>query len=193
MTASDILSVASRRSIYECVQENPGAHLREITRRCSLPLGTTLYHLDYLDSNGLVVSRRDGRYKRYFVSNAMGRREKELLSAFRHNVPRHIITVLLTQGMRTQRELCKSIGVSRSTLSFHVNNLIKQSIVRRTDDWPERRYAVTEPDLARHLLVQFRGSLADSEPANLDDMLDQLAQNGSVTVPVAAQPQAGYV
>lgn len=192
MPAPDILSVASRRAIYTCVKENPGAHLREITRRCDLPLGTTLYHLDYLDANGLVVSRRDGRYKRYFVSNAMGRREKELLSAFRHNVPRHIITVLLTQGLRTQRELCQAIGVSRSTLSFHVNNLIKQGIVRRTDDWPERRYAVEEPDLARALLLQFRQSLAEADPHPIDAMLDALAGEQPVPVAVAA-PAAGLV
>ncbi len=174
MTANDILSVASRRRIYECVVENPGAHLRDITRRCEMPLGTALYHLDCLDANGIIVNRRDGRYKRYFAAHALGRREKELMSALRHDVPRRIVTVLLAGGASSQRRLCDAIGVSRSTLSFHVNNLVRQDIVRRIEGWPEHRYVVEETELSRDLLVRFRDSLTDKGPEPTEGMLDKL-------------------
>ncbi len=173
MTVNDILSVASRRRIYDCVVDNPGAHLRDITRRCSMPLGTALYHLDYLDANGVIVSRRDGRYKRYFIANALGRREKELMSALRHDVPRRILAVLLAQGESSQRNLCAAIGVSRSTLSFHVNNLVRQGIVHRIDGWPEHRYLVEEPVACRDLLLKFRDSL-EQGPAEFGRVLDTI-------------------
>lgn len=174
MTAADILSVASRRRIYDCVVENPGAHLRDITRRCEMPLGTALYHLDCLDASGIIVSRRDGRYKRYFAAHAMGRREKEVLSALRHDVPRRIVTVLLATGSQSQRTLCDAISVSRSTLSFHVNNLVRQGLVKRNDGWPEHRYVVEEPELTRDLLMKFRESLTDKEPEAMAPMLDAI-------------------
>jgi DNA-binding transcriptional ArsR family regulator len=174
LSTNDILSVASRRRIYECVVENPGAHLREITRRCGMPLGTALYHLDCLDSGGVVVSRRDGRYKRYFVAHALGRREKELMSALRHDVPRRIVTVLLAKGSQSQRSLCEAIGVSRSTLSFHVNNLVRQQIVRRIEGWPEHRYVVEDVELSRQLLLKFRESLAEGGDSAFAPMLDHL-------------------
>lgn len=187
MNATDILSVASRRRIYECVVDNPGAHLRDITRRCTMPLGTALYHLDCLDASGIIVSRRDGRYKRYFAAHAMGRREKEVLSALRHDVPRRIVTVLLATGSQSQRTLCDAIGVSRSTLSFHVNNLVRQGIVRRIDGWPEHRYLVDEPDLTRELLLKFRESLTDTQKDAMNPMLDAIerAHQGERRIPVS--------
>ena len=159
MPTTDCLSVASRRRIYECVTTNPGAHLRELARRCTMPLGTSLYHLDYLESAGMIVSRRDGRYKRYFGSHSIGRREKEVLSLLRHEAPRRLTQALLDRGAATQRELCDSVGVSRSTVSFHLNRLVADGVVIRTPRRPEALYDVAEPVFTRDLLSRFGESL----------------------------------
>lgn len=163
----DILKVASRRTIYECVQDNPGAHLRDISRRTNLPLGTTLYHLDLLESRDLISARRDGRYKRYFCGLEVGRREKDLLSALRHEAPRRIVHALLLQGESTQRELCRAIDLSRSTLSFHVNDLVDREIVTRKSARPENLYSLAEPDLSRELLLRYSESLGVEETRTL--------------------------
>ena len=163
MQDSDILSVASRRRIHECVQANPGAHLRDLARRCGLPLGTTLYHLDYMESTGLIVSRRDGRYKRYFLAHAIGRREKDILSLLRHDAPRRIVYVLLRRGASTQRELCQAIGVSRSTLSFHVNRLVQEGAVLRESARPENLYRLAEPELALSIFERYEQSLSPDD------------------------------
>ena len=159
MPTTDCLSVASRRRIYECVTENPGAHLREVARRCTMPLGTSLYHLDYLETAGLIVSRRDGRYKRYFGSHSIGRREKEVLSLLRHEAPRRLTQALLDRGAATQRELCDLVGVSRSTVSFHLNRLVADGVVLRTPRRPEALYDIAEPVFTRDLLARFGESL----------------------------------
>lgn len=161
---SDILSLDSRKRIYEFVETNSGSHLREIGRKCDLPLGTALYHLDRLESEGLLTVRRDGRYKRYFPAQGLGRRDKDYLSAFRHAVPRRIAVALLRTPLMTQRELCAAIGVSRSTLSFHVNSLIDRGIVRREPSRPENRYALEDAALTHGLLVRYADSLGDVSP-----------------------------
>jgi len=158
---SELLSLASRKRIYEHVEAHSGCHLREIGRKCDVPLGTALYHLDRLETEGLLTVRRDGRYKRYFPANGLGRREKDHLSAFRHNVPRRIADALLTLPALTQRELCELIGVSRSTLSFHVNSLILRGILRREPARPENKYVLEDVELTRHLLTKYRDSLGD--------------------------------
>ena len=165
MSDHDCLSVASRRSIYECVVQHAGAHLRDVARRSGMPLGTALYHLDRLEEAGLIVARRDGRYKRYFTAQGMGRREKEVVSLLRHDVPRRIVYTLLAGGPATQRALCEAIGVSRSTLSFHVNRLQVAGLVTRAETRPEGIYALSEPDLARDLLERFQGSLSPEDAA----------------------------
>lgn len=168
---TDLLSLASRKRIYEHVEAHLGSHLREIGRKCDVPLGTALYHLNRLETEGLVMVRRDGRYKRYFPATGLGRREKDLLSAFRHAVPRRIAWILLGSGAPpggevalTQRELCAAIGVSRSTLSFHVNSLIDQQILRREPTRPENRYVLDGMELTRQVLTKYRESLGDVAP-----------------------------
>lgn len=186
MSDHDCLSVASRRSIYECVMQHAGAHLRDVARRSGMPLGTALYHLDRLEEAGLVVARRDGRYKRYFTAQGMGRREKEVVSLLRHDVPRRIVYALLSGGPATQRALCETIGVSRSTLSFHVNRLVVAGLVARTEARPEGIYALAEPDLARDLLSRFQGSLSPEDAARYPLAAPVVAPAS----PVAAAPQA---
>jgi len=161
---SDILSLASRKRIYEEVERHSGSHLREIGRRCDLPLGTALYHLDRLEAEGLITVRRDGRYKRYFPAQGLGRKEKDLLSAFRHAVPRRVATALLETPAMTQRELCAAVGVSRSTLSFHVNDLIARGILRREPCRPENRYVLEDAELTRSILTRYKDSLGDVTP-----------------------------
>jgi predicted transcriptional regulator len=185
MSDHDCLSVASRRSIYECVVQHAGAHLRDVARRSAMPLGTALYHLDRLEEAGLIVARRDGRYKRYFTSQGMGRREKEVVSLLRHDVPRRIVYSLLAAGPATQRALCEAIGVSRSTLSFHVNRLLVAGLVSRTETRPEGIYALAEPDLARDLLSRFQGSLSPEDAARYP-----LAPPAPVDPSPVAPPQA---
>lgn len=165
MSTTDVLSVASRRRIFECVSAHPGAHLRDVARRCTMPLGTSLYHLDYLETSGLVVSRRDGRYKRYFASHTVGRREKEVLSLLRHDAPRRLVEALLVRGPSTQRDLCDAVGVSRSTVSFHLNRLVVDQVVTRTPRRPEATYEVAEPAFTSELLTRFSESLRSAPAA----------------------------
>lgn len=171
---TDILSLASRKRIYGFVEEHSGSHLREISRRCDLPLGTALYHLDRLETEGLVAVRRDGRYKRYFPAHGLGRREKDLISAFRHAVPRRIAAALLQVNAATQRELCSLVGVSRSTLSFHVNAMISKGILRREPHRPENKYLLDDVDLISEILTRYKDSLGDTTPLR--------------TIPLAAPP-----
>lgn len=180
MKNEDALSLDSRRRIYEFVRENPGAHLREIARSVTLPLGTALYHLDYLEQNEMLVVRRDGRYKRFFVKHMLGRLEKDYVSAFHHSVPRKIATALLKKGKRTQRELCQEVGVSRSTLSFHVNNLVQKGILTCDELWPENYYNVANPEVAANILITYRTTFGDS----LEDVAALVAPGPAV----AAEP-----
>jgi predicted transcriptional regulator len=161
---SDLLSLASRKRIYEHVEQHSGSHLREIGRRCGLPLGTALYHLDRLEAEGLLSVRRDGRYKRYFPAQGLGRKEKDLLSAYRHDVPRRIARALLLAPTLTQRELCAALSVSRSTLSFHVNDLIRRGVLQRDVGHRENRYALEDALLTEQILARYGPSLDASGP-----------------------------
>ncbi|HVL48492.1 MAG TPA: helix-turn-helix domain-containing protein [Candidatus Thermoplasmatota archaeon] len=153
-----------------------------IARSLKLPLGTALYHLDFLASSDVLVVRRDGRYKRFFVRHMLGRREKDYVSAFRHGVPRKVVTLLLSDGgRRTQRELAREVGVSRSTLSFHVGNLVGAGILTCEEAWPENHYGIAEPEIATKILVMFNESLGDDADDRWSRIVETLRQ-GAATV-----------
>ena len=203
----DILSLDSRKKIYEYVKTNPGAHLRQIARSLNLPLGTALYHLDYLTGSDMIVVRRDGRYKRFFVKHMLGRREKDYVSVFHHSVPRKIATVILAQGKRTQRELCEEVGVSRSTLSFHITQMVEKGLLSCEELWPENIYSLTEPDLAAKVLVRFHGTFTGDIADRFEQMVTligaSLQEQGGlsvhgapeghvVSIPAGAQPMPAW-
>ena len=77
---------------------------------------------------------------------------------------RRVATALLDTPAMTQRELCAAVGVSRSTLSFHVNDLIARGILRREPCRPENRYVLEDVELARSILMRYKDSLGDVTP-----------------------------
>ncbi|MHB8584539.1 MAG: winged helix-turn-helix transcriptional regulator [Thermoplasmatota archaeon] len=170
------VTVGSRGRILEYVQSNPGAHLREIARGLGLPLGTALYHLDFLVAREVLDIRRDGRYKRFFVRSQIGRREKELLSALRHDVPRGIVRALLRHGHGTQRQLAAEMSVSRSTLSFHVTRMVSEGLVLRQAGGPEHLYTLADPLLAQTILLTYSASFptemaVEGDPSAATDLV----------------------
>lgn len=162
---AEALEVARRRSIFACVRENPAAHLRDLARRSGMPLGTALYHLDRLERSGLVVSRRDGRYRRYFEEHAFGPADKQMLCALRLGVPFRIAIALLQTGSASQRELALRLGISLSTASTCMKELAIRGLVEREPVRPEGRYHLVDATRAGQLVQRYAASLAGRAPA----------------------------
>jgi predicted transcriptional regulator len=141
--------------VLACVEENQGAHLRELCRRSSTALGTAIYHLHRLESEGLISARRDGRYVRFFAGRTLGIAQKDLLVAMRRRVPCAIVTFLTRVGPSTQRELSTTLGVSRSTLCLQVNDLITRGVVARESRGRSWVYRLQDPDLTARTLAAF--------------------------------------
>lgn len=152
-----------RSEILACVARVPGVHLRGVERATGLPLGQVLYHLDRLERMGLVVSSRDWGFRRYFVAREVDRREKKLLGALRHDVPRRMILALLERPGRTHKDLQEAAGVAGSTLSFHLQRLLATGVVQRDRHGGSNVYRLADPALAKHDLVLYRDSFDDPE------------------------------
>ncbi len=178
MAGEEALELATRRRIYEHVRRVPGAHMREIGRDVGIPMGTLEYHLHYLVKAGLLATREDGRYTRYFVVGDLGRREKDVLAILRQRVPRQIAAHLLLAPGASHGEILTQFSLSASTLSFHLKKLLTSGIARQEKSGRENRYWVIEPDLVAKVLVAHRASF-------LDDVVDRFA-----SVWLALEPRA---
>lgn len=170
----NVLALDTRRRIFEYIRDTPGAHLRQIHRAVELPFGQVLYHLTFLEKREFIVVRKDGKFNRYFVRNVMSRREKEIISALRHNVPRKVAILLLIHGRQTHKDLLRHAGVSPSTLSFHLQKMLEANVVAREARGRESFYTLPDAEMAAQVLLTHRTSFHTDEVDRFSEIWDRV-------------------
>lgn len=179
----DILALGTRRRIYEYIYATPGAHLRKVHRAVELPFGQVLYHLNYLEKHELIVVKKDGKFNRYFVKNHLGRREKDVISVLRHNVPRRVAILLLFRPKLTHKEMLAYVDVSPSTLSFHLQKMLQVEVVGRETRGRESLYWLTDPQLTSQVLLTHRASFQCADVDRFADMWTRLSVQPAAPAP----------
>lgn len=188
MPPEDLLELETRRRIYQHLERHPGEHMRELARVLAIPMGTLEYHLHQLTKAGLLATREDARYTRYFVAGGgMGRREKDVMAVLRQKMPRQIAAFLLTNPDSSHGTILKQFSLSPSTLTFHLKKLMANNVAVQRREGRENKYTLVEPDLVAKVLVTYRATF-------LDDVVDRFVDAFlSVTPPetATAAAQAG--
>ena len=86
--------------------------------------GTLLHHVRKLESAHLIVSQRYGKYRRYFLNGgAFSRDERSQLAALASPSTARVADLIRSNPGATQRELGGLLGVSPSTILWHVKRL----------------------------------------------------------------------
>ena len=163
-----ILSVELRRNIYAVVVHHPGCHLREIERRCALATGTVTYHLDYLVKKKMLTVTRDGNVRYFPVTFTAG--DKHLMGLLRQKSIRRIFLRLL-EGSSTHEEVMSFVGLSPSTISWHLQKLHKQGYVTYKKDGRRSYYGLSvDKEVLTRLLITHQRSF-------LDGLLDRVVES----------------
>jgi len=121
-----VLDHYSRGRVYQFIEMNPGEHFNSIKRALDLNIGTATYHLEVLSRSGLVTSRQDGIYKRFYPTNvpippSNGGGISE--------VQQRVLTVIKdTPGIR-QKEIARLFGIRQSTLNYQVTRLEEKGLI----------------------------------------------------------------
>jgi len=162
----DVLDLENRRRIYQFVARFQGAHLRAIQKALKLEVGVLQYHLDYLEKNGLVTSRKEKYRKRYFTK-ALSPKDKELLSILRQKALRRLLMHILLHPGCTFKDLQELSKVSKSTLSFHLKKIREANLIERKakekvgEERKVERYKARRADELAALLITFKTSFFD--------------------------------
>lgn len=167
-TNDNILELDTRRRIYKHVCQVPGAHLRKIQRDLEMPLGTLEYHLRQLEKHDLVATRDDGRFKAYFPTEGMDRRDRDYLYYLRQEMPRHLALEIAHKPGIGFQELKEKVPVSGSTVSFHLKKLVEAGLIEDEKVGRQKIYRAIEPGRIQRIVVKYRKSFAD-------DLVDRFA------------------
>jgi predicted transcriptional regulator len=114
--------------ILRIVRVSPGIHLREIERLLNLSLHSVRYHVDLLARSGLIVCDKDNGYSRVFPPNT-SERDIVLYSHLRVNSSRRILTALVSNHSLSNKEICQSTGLAKSTVSEAIQEFLESDVV----------------------------------------------------------------
>ena len=129
-----------RGRLYGFIESNPGIHLSALTRLSDLGNNHATYHLDKLEKEGRIWSRKEGRFLIFFadsVPKSSGFSSPQIDINFSKNSVKRSILMQLNQSDLLDlagpsgTDLSNMIGVSAQVLSYHIRSLIDWNMVER--------------------------------------------------------------
>jgi predicted transcriptional regulator len=172
----EVLTLENRRKIFEFVSKHPGTHMREMERELSMPLGLLSYHLDYMVKRAVLKVEDDGYRKSYFPSDRFHFHDRKTLSLLRQPVPRKIVMHILIQGPSTFNQLLEEMACAKSTLSYHLNRMVRREVLEVEKKERESWYSLRNEFATADLLIALRESLACDAVDRFASVWDQLAK-----------------
>ena len=125
-----------RNDLVDLISFNPGINLTSIRSELQLSQGAVSYHLRRLEKGGIIYSHKGMKERRYYPAS-MGFNQVERQSVMDEarsiiaNPTGERIIDILQRGEATQSDIVKEIGVSPSTIHWHMERMEKAGIIRK--------------------------------------------------------------
>jgi len=129
LSKDNILKLEIRQELYSFINKNPGLHVREISRKMNVPLGTVRHHLNYLKKLDVIEEKKYKNKKQIFITGKVSKEDKELLALFRKKIPCQIYLHLTFGFIFTRKELSEELEVDPATISYYLKKMISMGII----------------------------------------------------------------
>jgi DNA-binding transcriptional ArsR family regulator len=114
-----------RQEVLAAVEAAPGISLNELGRRTEIPKGALTHHLRVLERHGLLTSRRERVWTRFFPPNFV-RRRVAIVTTRQEDVTQ----LLVREPGLSQSDLASRLGLQRKAAQYHLDRLEEAGIVR---------------------------------------------------------------
>lgn len=144
----------ARRRLLDRIGQYPGLHLRELAREAGMSEQLAAYHTDRLEAEGLVRSHPESGFRRFYPMRRPepSEEERKLLEMLRRPVPLQVALHLLRAGSASHKQIAASVGLAKSTVSYHLSRMEAEGVVRRRDG----RIRLRRPRQVERVLLQWR-------------------------------------
>jgi Uncharacterized protein conserved in archaea len=143
----------TRGAIRGYLATTPGAHFSKLRDDLQLGTGETQYHLDTLVDDGVIETRKNGDYRRFYLTDRFSVFEQRALGYLRRRTPRRVVVALLRDPATSAGEIAATVGVSPASISGAAASLETGGLLTR-----ESGYSLQRPETLALLLVRFAGS-----------------------------------
>jgi DNA-binding transcriptional ArsR family regulator len=137
----ELLDNDVRRRVHDHVRAHPGSDVKDTAQACLVSWSTAAYHLHRLEREGLLLSRRSGRSKRFFLNGAQPPARAEAIGALRNPTSLAIARLVAEQPGLMQKEIAARLALPASTVSWHMRRLRELGVVREERRWRRAEYA----------------------------------------------------
>jgi len=152
------LDLENRKKIYRFILEHPGVNLSRIAELLKMNVPLVDYHTLQLEDDGLISIVKEGGFKRYFVSGKTGERDKRFLGVLRQETPLKIVLFLLDNPYSKHKEILKNFDIRGSSLTYHLNKLVKSGIVHHIKSSEKKGYVIPDEKGVYRFLIRYRPS-----------------------------------
>ena len=144
----------TQKKIYLLISKHPGLTLSGLAEMLSISLPLALYHLRYLEKQGLIASSKEEEAsQRYYLVGDIGTKDKKYLSLFRKEMLLKIVLILLKKPNLRHKELLEYLEISPPLLTYYLKKLQKQGIIAAQEDGQQQGYFVlNEKEIIAFLL-----------------------------------------
>ncbi|MFC7078998.1 winged helix-turn-helix transcriptional regulator [Halorussus caseinilyticus] len=165
----------TRRSIADHVRSNPGVHFNGVVRALDLAPGQVQYHLRRLSADERVVTDEvQGRTHLY--PPEYDDWERSALAMFRRETARDVLAFLLDAGETTPAELTDELGLARSTVEWHLDNLTDYDLVDKRREGNRVYLEPARPKATADLLGEITPSLPERMVDRFTTLVDSLVE-----------------
>lgn len=105
-------------------------------------MGDVQYHLNFLEINGSIKSRKFGNYKTFYSMNVTDIRHELILAVLHQETLRGIILYLIEHPAATQSNIATQVGFTSPTINAHMSRLIEMGLVKSFKDGKFVKYVV---------------------------------------------------
>ncbi|WP_457613881.1 winged helix-turn-helix transcriptional regulator [Methanocaldococcus sp.] len=126
-----VLSNKTRQEIYNYILENPGSHLREISKNLNKPTSTIAWHLRILEKAELIKSERLGN-KIIYLPVEMD--VKDLPKLYLRNETQKKIFNYLLKNPAHLRKIAKDLNLNVETVRYNLKKMENVGIVETRED-----------------------------------------------------------
>ena len=157
------------------VEATPGVHFNAVSRNLDIATGQTQYHLRRLLRDDSIRSLEVCGRTHYFPTG-YSEREQAAIALLRRETTRELVLLLLDRGSAHPDELAAAAGIARSTVEWHLSNLIEYDLAEKEYDGRAVSVRLTRPELLRELLVEIDPSLPDRLVDRFSRLVDSLLE-----------------
>jgi predicted transcriptional regulator len=119
-----LLEHERREMIYKHIKDHPGDHFRAIMNALNLEVGSLSHHVNKLEGEGLIKSRQDGMYRRFYTIDA--KIDGRLVLS---ELQERILNFIKSNPGIAGSKIANNFGMDRKLITYHVGVLEKIGII----------------------------------------------------------------